>query len=85
METSLRIGAWDRVDRHAASLESYTREEPLPLTDFFIRRGRALAAFGHDSHDEDAAAQLRHLRDTGKHMNFRTALLAIEQALPTFQ
>ena len=31
--------------RHAAALEAFTRREPLPYTDFLIRRARALAAW----------------------------------------
>ena len=30
--------------KHASALEAYTRREPLPYTDFLIRRARALAA-----------------------------------------
>ncbi|MCP4327709.1 MAG: AAA family ATPase [Alphaproteobacteria bacterium] len=83
METSLRIGDWDRVDRYAAALEDYTREEPLPLIDFFIKRGRALAAFGRNNHNEDVVSQIQRLRDTAEQMNLQTASPAIEAALRT--
>ena len=43
---ALRAHAWDEVERYAMRLESYTRKEPLPWSDFIIAQGRALAAWG---------------------------------------
>ncbi|MCP4318545.1 MAG: AAA family ATPase [Hyphomicrobiales bacterium] len=81
METSLQIRAWNRANYYAGALGDYTSKEPLPLTDFFINRGRALAAFGRDNHNNDATSQLQCLYDTADQMNLQTALPAIRAAL----
>ena len=44
IEVYLEAGNWERAERCAAELEQYTRSEPLPFADFYIARGRALAA-----------------------------------------
>ena len=44
--TALDLGEWDEAERYAEALEDYTRPEPLPWSDFFVARGRALAALG---------------------------------------
>jgi tetratricopeptide (TPR) repeat protein len=81
MEAALGARDWDEVDRYAASLETYTRPEPLPWTDFFIARGRALAAFGRGGADATPSAALMRLRDEGQRLGLVTALPAIEAAL----
>jgi tetratricopeptide (TPR) repeat protein len=81
MEAALAAGDWDEVDRYAASLEAYTRPEPLPWTDFFVARGRALAAFGRGRADATPSAALIRLRDEGQRLGLVTALPAIEAAL----
>lgn len=72
---------WERVERYAEALEDYTRDEPLEWTDFFIARGRALAALGRDKHDESAVSELRRLRNEAFQNGLRHALPAMEEAL----
>jgi tetratricopeptide (TPR) repeat protein len=43
MEACLAANERDQALRHAAGLATYTRAEPLPFADFFIRRTKALA------------------------------------------
>jgi tetratricopeptide (TPR) repeat protein len=81
MEAALGAGDWSEVDRYAASLEAYTRPEPLPWTDFFIARGRALAAFGRGRADAAPLAALTQLQHEGQRLGLVTALPAIEAAL----
>jgi class 3 adenylate cyclase len=81
MEAALDTGNWDEVDRYAASLETYTRPEPLPWTDFFIARGRALAALGRGRDDAAHSAALIRLQYEGQRLGLMTALPAIEAAL----
>ena len=81
MEAALGAGEWDEVDRYAASLETYTRPEPLPWTDFFVARGRALAAVGRGRADAAPSAALIRLQDEGQRLGLVTALPAIEAAL----
>src|SRR5262249_45158573 len=49
IEVCLDMGDWERTNQYAAQLEAYTRHEPLPLMQFFIARGRVLAAIGQDA------------------------------------
>ena len=42
MEVSLKMSAWDEAERYAMALKDYTSAEPLPWSDFFIARSRAL-------------------------------------------
>jgi class 3 adenylate cyclase/tetratricopeptide (TPR) repeat protein len=85
IDTSLRLGDWDEADRHAATLAACNAEEPLPLTDFFIARGRALAAFGRGKRDDTTMQELTRLRDEAERIGLKTALPALEEALATVQ
>ena len=61
IDQSLAIGDWDEAERYAAKLEAYTREQPLPLSDFLIAWGRSLAAWGRGEKDEALLAELERL------------------------
>ncbi|MDH3631590.1 MAG: adenylate/guanylate cyclase domain-containing protein, partial [Gammaproteobacteria bacterium] len=81
METRLRMGEWDEVDRYAQALEDYTRPEPLPRSDYFIARGRALAAHGRGNRDRAIMAELQHLHDQAESIGRKFVLPALETAL----
>ncbi len=81
MEACLEAGEWDEVERYAAALEDYTRPEPLPWSDFFIARGRALAAFGRGERDVETMQRITRLADEARRIGFKTALPALERAL----
>jgi hypothetical protein len=82
IEVYLEAGNWDRVERCAAELEQYTRSEPLPFADFYIARGRALAAFGRGESDlAKLATELKRLRAEGERLGIRVALRGIETAI----
>ncbi len=81
MEVSLRMGDWGEVERYATALEDYTRPEPLPWCDFFIARGRALAAFGSGQRNPEILAELQRLRDEANRVGLKTALPAVDEAL----
>ena len=72
---------WDEVDRYAQALEDYTRPEPLPRSDFFIARGRALAAHGRGNRDHAIMAELQHLHDEAESIGLKFVLPALETAL----
>ena len=63
------------------ALEDYTRPEPLSWCDFFIVRGRVLAAWGRGRRDAEALAELRRLREEAERTGFIIALPALEAAL----
>ncbi len=85
MQASLRAGDWDEVERFAAALEDYTRAEPLPWSDFFIARGRALAAHGGGRRDEALHEELQRLRDVGLRAGLRMDLPVLEDALADYR
>ncbi len=77
----MKSGDWDEVERYATALEDYTRPEPLPSSDFFIARGRALAAHGRGSRDDKTMQELKRLRDEGERVGLKTAISALDEAL----
>ncbi len=81
MEVALESADWDGVERYAAALEDYTRPEPLPLTDFFIARGRALAAHGQGGRGDATMAEIARLRDEARRVGLMLAVPALERAL----
>jgi tetratricopeptide (TPR) repeat protein len=81
MEFSLRVEDWDELNRFADALEAYCKEEPLPQTDFYIARGRALARYGRGERDDATMQALRRLRNEAEQVGLMSALPAIEQAL----
>ncbi len=80
LETCLNVGDWNGAERYASALENYTRNEPLPLTDFLIARGRALTAFARGERDDATMQELRHLCDEAEGW-ISSALPALEEAL----
>jgi tetratricopeptide (TPR) repeat protein len=82
IDAYLGAGDWEGAERSAAALEDYTRAEPLPFSDFYIARARALAARGGGRSDPTAlAAELERLRKEGERLGLRVALPAIEMAI----
>jgi class 3 adenylate cyclase/tetratricopeptide (TPR) repeat protein len=81
MQVALDSADYDEVERFAAALEDYTRPEPLPWSEFFIARSRALAAFGRGRRDAALRAEIQRLRDEGRRLGLRIALPAIGTAL----
>ena len=85
MEGALERQDWKLVERYAEAMEAFTRNEPLPRTDFFIARGRALAAFGRGSRDDKTMQELKRLRDEAGRVGLKLAIPALETALATVQ
>ena len=81
MEVALAEMDWDALDRSAASLEEYTRSEPLPWADLFIARGRALSSYGRGKRDEATMKELSRLRDEADRVGLKNAITALDQAL----
>jgi tetratricopeptide (TPR) repeat protein len=82
IEAYFEAGDWERMEHCAAELEQYTRSEPLPFADFYIARGRALAAFGRGRSDtRELIAELERVRDQGEQVGVRVALPGIKTAI----
>ncbi len=81
MQACLQIEAWDEVDRYAQALQDYTRSEPLPRSDYFIARGRALAAHGRGDRDPATLAELQSLSMEAVKNGLNMSLRALAKAL----
>ena len=81
IDVALDLGEWGEAERYAAALEDYTRPEPLPWSDLFVARGRALAAVGRGRTDEGTKRELERLMAEAHRLDYRIALPAIERAL----
>ena len=81
MEVALAEMDWDALDRYAASLEEYTRSEPLPWADLFVARGRALASYGRGKRDDTTMKELTRLRDEADRVGLKNAMTAMDKAL----
>jgi tetratricopeptide (TPR) repeat protein len=81
IEVCLDTGDWDAVERYAAALEVYTCAEPLPWSDFFIARGRALVNYERGLRDDALIAKLRQLCGEAHRMGLNLAGRELEDAL----
>ncbi len=77
MEVSLRLNDWQETERYALGLENYTRNEPLPWSDFTIQRARALALHGQG---ETGAALVEELKRLQRQAD-AAAMVVAKQAL----
>jgi len=81
MEACLSDEQWSEVERYASALEDYTRDEPLPWSDFLIARARALAAHGRGNRAEAIHLELQRLREQAERAELKASLPAIEKAV----
>ena len=88
MDISLQSGEFSQAEGYAADLEAFTRDEPLPWSDFYMARTRALAALAMlengegGSGDGNALAEtLQGLHEEGQRVGLLNALPALEAAL----
>jgi tetratricopeptide (TPR) repeat protein len=81
IEVCLNTGDWNAVERYAAALENYTRVEPLPWSDFFVARGRVLAAWGRELRDDALIATLRQLSGEAHRIGIELAGRELDDAL----
>ena len=78
IDLALDHGKWDEAQRHATELEDYLRDEPLPLMDFLIARGRVLADAGRGAAD---VAALKKCRERAVALQAAGYLPSLERAL----
>jgi tetratricopeptide (TPR) repeat protein len=70
IEVSLRSGDWDRAERYADALESYTGAERLRWADLVIGVGRTLARTGRSAPNASARTQHGALLAEARRMQF---------------
>ncbi|MBL6954357.1 MAG: tetratricopeptide repeat protein [Alphaproteobacteria bacterium] len=80
MEACLNACDIDAVERYADALEDFTRDEPLPWSDFFIARGRALVAHARNPDDASVHERIVALIETAERIAMGTALPALQRA-----
>ncbi|WP_172628349.1 adenylate/guanylate cyclase domain-containing protein [Bradyrhizobium ivorense] len=83
IETALSGRDWSAVDRYAAALAAFTEPEPLPWSNFFIARGRALADIGRGRCGDSILAELRRLQSQAEQAGLKLSVATIEQAMST--
>ena len=81
MEACLQIGDWDEVERYATALQDYTQSEPLPRSDYFIARGRTLAAYGRGEREAETLQALQRLSAEAEENGFQLSRRALDAAL----
>jgi len=81
IQVSLEMENWDGAERYSSAFEDFTKAEPLPWSDFFIARGRALAAWGRNRRDTELTAEIQRLCHEAEAANIATALPSLEDAL----
>ena len=81
IEVSLEIRDWDGVERYAAAFKDFTRSEPLPWSDFFMSRGRALAKWGQGRREPELMAEIQDLCNEAERVHIATAVPALKDAL----
>lgn len=81
MEFALRQGDWDLVDQYADALRDYSKNEPLPFAEYFMARGRALAAHGRNGAGADTRASLMAYREAAQTAGLAQALPALDEAI----
>ena len=85
IDACLEIGAWDEVEANCAHILAYTAAEPLPMAQFIVDRGRALARFHRGERSDDLRAALRTLDDFATAAEATAARAAIASALAAFE
>jgi class 3 adenylate cyclase/tetratricopeptide (TPR) repeat protein len=84
MEALLEIEDWEGVERYASALEDFASDEPLPWTEFFVTRGRALANHGRGKRDAETLGLLKELAKEARRVGFETARKRLNEALADF-
>jgi class 3 adenylate cyclase/tetratricopeptide (TPR) repeat protein len=83
IEAMLSIGNVAGALRYVAALEDFTRAEPLPWSDLFAARGRAVAGALRGHTDDASRLELQHVRSALVDAGFDHFLPAVDAALAT--
>ena len=81
IEASLNAGDWDEAERHAEALETFTRPEPLPWAEFWVRWGRAISACGRGAGGDAVARELDELHVQAESIGLRAAVPLLDRWL----
>ena len=81
IDHALENGEWDDAERYAARLETYTRTQPLPGSDFLIARGRALAAWGRGRRGDEVESEVKRLHSIAVQQGLKPVAAGLVRAL----
>lgn len=81
IDDALQREEWQDALRFADRLETYTRQQPLPWSDFMIERARALSEWGRGERGEQLKQRLANLRRQADESGLVLALPAFDEAL----
>ena len=81
MELGLQLGDPALTKKACDAMADYTREEPLPWSEFHIARAEALSDLHQGVDQSDALNTLKKLKDQAEAVGFRIVLPRIEAAL----
>ncbi|HEX7441156.1 MAG TPA: tetratricopeptide repeat protein, partial [Caldimonas sp.] len=84
IDVALESGDWAAVEENCARIRAFTADEPLPMSDFIIARGLALARFGQGERGTDLQTVLIGLDAVATQAELNAALPGIEGALAGF-
>jgi class 3 adenylate cyclase/tetratricopeptide (TPR) repeat protein len=77
IDASLHSQDWDGAERYSAALEDFTRSEPLPWANFFVRYGRAVGAHGRCPTGQETTCKLGDLLTEAERLGIGPALGAL--------
>ena len=83
IEASLSSEDWDGAERYSAALEDYTRSEPLPWANFFIRYGRVVGAVGRRQPGQNTSSNLADVVAEAERLGIGRALGALRDRART--
>ena len=81
MEIGLERGDWEMLQRASDALTNFTRDEPLPLSNYYIARAQALRNFYQDQDRDRVIGNLQELKLQAEQVGLNNALPRIETAL----
>ncbi|NOX76887.1 MAG: serine/threonine protein kinase [Gammaproteobacteria bacterium] len=81
IDVALLNSEWQMAIHYAQCLDDYTNNESTPWSDYFIRRGRALAWFGAGERSATLTAEIKTLYELGGNSGLNTALSGLKCAL----
>jgi class 3 adenylate cyclase/tetratricopeptide (TPR) repeat protein len=84
IDALLEIGDWDGVVANCERIRVYSTAEPLPMCDFVMARGHALARFGRGERSAALHGALLGLKAQAEHAELNTFVPAIGAALDRF-
>jgi len=81
IDALLEIGDLEGVERNCIRIERYTAQESLPMSEWIVGRGRALARVARGERGDALATTLQTLRDEGIRAEMLTLVPALDAAI----